>query len=67
MEFYLEARETREENRRGIDDFWAKLLERLAKELEATLAADLQNAEAIADDGYRFRNQRHQWLSFNLN
>lgn len=37
-----------------MEGFWAKVLERFAKEVEATLAADLQNEEAIAEEGYWF-------------
>lgn len=51
----LETRGAWEENRSGMEGFWAKVLERFAKEVEATLAADLQNEEAIAEEGYWFR------------
>jgi len=46
-----------------MEGFWAKVLERLAKEVEATLAADLQNEEAIAEEGYWFE----QCLAWTLN
>ena len=49
---YLEARGTcvkeGEETRNGVEGFWAKVLERFASDLDATLTADLHSVEAIA-------------------